>query len=101
MTFQIHSQIMDKLPISLAFNCGYARVAGLEYSFLVPGRHRSSIDRKKRIDKFKNIFQGYENFARPAEFWENEHKSTFNRYCDSILDDSPQVVVIGNLKNFM
>ena len=61
---------MDKLPIYLAFNCGYARVAGLEYYFLVPGRHRSCVDKEKRIDKFQNLFRGYENFAKPAEFWE-------------------------------
>ncbi len=78
---------MDKLPISLSINCGYARVAALEYSFLVLGKHRSCIDKKKRIDKFQSLFHGYENFARPATFWENRPISPFDRYCNSILDD--------------
>ena len=78
---------MDKLPICLAINSGYARVAALEYSFLLPKMHRSCIDKKKRIDMFQNLFQGYENFAKPTKFWEYEQKSTFNLYCDSILDD--------------
>ena len=80
----------DKFPISLAFNCGYARVAALEYSFIRRGKSRVSIDRETRIKEFKNLFQDYENFARPAEFWhlsQYETKSTFNRYCDSVLDD--------------
>ncbi len=78
---------MDKLPISFSINCGYARVSALEYSFLVPGKHRSCIDKKKRIDKFQNLFQGYTIFARPPSFWQNETISHFDRYCGSILDD--------------
>ncbi len=75
---------MDRLPISLAINCGYAGVAALEYSFLVPSKLISCIDKKKRIDKFQNLFQGYANFARPATFWENQSNSKF---CSFILDD--------------
>ncbi len=53
----------------------------------MPSKQRSCIDKKKRIDKFKNHFQGYANFARPATFWENQSNSKFDRYCSSILDD--------------
>ncbi len=48
---------MDKTPVSLAFNCGYARVATLEYSFVHRFKKRSSIDRETRIEKFQNLFR--------------------------------------------
>ena len=58
---------MDKIPVSLAFNCGYARVAAIEYSFVGRGKSRSSINRETRIEKF---FRDYENFAKlQTEFW--------------------------------
>ncbi len=82
---------MDKTPISLAFNCGYARVATLEYSFVHRGKKRSSLDRESRIEKFQNLFRDNEHFARPTEFWHRPHpyesKSLFNRYCESVLHD--------------
>ena len=81
---------MDKNSLSLSFNCGYARVAALEYSFTKRGKPRSSIDRAKRIEMFQKLFRDRVNFTRPTEFWsmpQNETVSTFNRYCDSVLDD--------------
>ena len=65
---------MDKIPVSLAFNCGYARVAAIEYSCVGRGKTRSSINRETRIEKFQNLFRDYENFARPqTEFWFLSH----------------------------
>ena len=81
---------MDKTPIPIAFNCGYARVAVFEYSVITKGKSRSSICEEKRKEKFQKLFHDHEALFRPDGFWNTrltKQGSPFNRYCDFVMDN--------------
>ena len=75
---------MDSL--SLVMNCGYARVAVVEFSRLKRGKSRSSINRVERVERFQELFKDCHSFDMHNDFWGKELSSGFNRCCDSVLD---------------
>ena len=77
---------MDRTPISLLINCGYARVAVFEFSAVKRGKSRFFLNREERAEKFQKVFANCSSFARPDEYWVDTVKSNFNRHCDYILD---------------
>ena len=81
---------MDETPITIAFNCRYARVAVFEYSVIIKGKPRSSFCEEKRKEKFQKLFHDHEAFFRPEEFSNTrltKQGSPFNRYCDFELNN--------------
>ena len=77
---------MDRTPVSLLFDCGYARVAVSEFSAVKRGKSRCSLNREERAEKFQKLFANCSSFARPDEYWVYTVKSDFNRHYDYILD---------------
>ena len=77
---------MDRTPVSLLFDCGYARVAVFEFLAVKRGKSRCSLNREERAEKFQKLFANCSSFARPDEYWVDTVKSDFNRHCDYILD---------------
>ncbi len=51
------------MDLSLRLNCGFARVAVKQFSFMKKGMYRSSINRQKRKDEFQLLFGGVEGYC--------------------------------------
>ncbi len=74
-------------PVALRVNCGFARVAILEFSRVPIGTSRASLDKAKRCHKFCGLFAGNELFTMPEEYYNRDLSSNakFDDQCDFVL----------------
>ena len=77
---------MNQMSVSLMFNCGYARVAVHELSWVKRGKSRSLLNRNERAEKFLKLFSDQGLFDMYDKFWDDSPSSKFNRHCDYILE---------------
>lgn len=76
-----------KVPIALQVNCGFARVAIVEFSRVPRGHSRSSLDKDERSRRFRDLFSRQASFTMPEAYYtcSTNNCSSFDHHCEYVL----------------